>query len=146
MEYTNLNVWMETRKLVSEVYDMTKLLPRDEAFGLISQINRAVVSIPSNIAEGCGRKHSKETIHFLYIARGSLYELETQIYLSLDQKYISNIIFQKLLRDILECKKLINGFLNYYTRLSKKLSTVNRQLTTDNYHPINEHHQSRKSE
>jgi four helix bundle protein len=80
MEYINLDVWIESRKLTNLVYDLTKNYPKEEIFGLTNQIRRCAVSVPSNIAEGCGRNTSKETIYFLFIARGSLYELETQIY------------------------------------------------------------------
>ena len=86
--YTELEVWIESRKLVNEVYLLTKEFPVSENFGITNQIRRCAVSIPSNIAEGCGRSSAKDTIRFLHIARGSLYELETQLYLSLDQEYI----------------------------------------------------------
>lgn len=64
-------------KTVNEIYKLTQFYPKSEMYGLISQSNRAAVSIPSNIAEGLGRKHKKDTIQFLYISRGSAYELET---------------------------------------------------------------------
>lgn len=83
-------------------------------FGLTSQIRKCAVSVPSNIAEGYGRNTSKETIHFLFIARGSLYELETQLYLSYDQNYIEKEEFENILLQITLCKKLINGCINYY--------------------------------
>ncbi|WP_344832335.1 four helix bundle protein [Chryseobacterium ginsenosidimutans] len=83
-------------------------------FGLTNQIRRCAVSVPSNIAEGCGRNTSKETIHFLFIARGSLYELETQIYLSSDQNYLTEERLKITLNQIILCKKLLNGFINYY--------------------------------
>ncbi|ANF49354.1 four helix bundle protein [Chryseobacterium glaciei] len=114
MEYTNLDVWIESRKLTNLVYDSTKNYPKEELFGLTNQIRRCAVSVPSNIAEGCGRNTSKETIHFLFIARGSLYELETQFYLSSDQNYLSNEKFTAILNQIIICKKLLNGFINYY--------------------------------
>lgn len=114
MEYTNLDVWIETRKLTNHVYNLTKKYPKDEIFGLTNQMRRSAISIPSNIAEGCGRNTSKETIHFLFIARGSLYELETQLFLSLDQNYINNEEIETVLLQITVCKKLLNGFINYY--------------------------------
>jgi len=77
-------------------------------------MRRSAISIPSNIAEGCGRNTSKETIHFLFISRGSLYELETQLFLSLDQNYINNEEIETVLLQITVCKKLLNGFINYY--------------------------------
>ncbi len=72
-----------------------------------------MVSVPSNIAEGCGRKHIKETIHFLSIARGSLYELETQIYISKDLNFINEVDFNKTLQSIEHVGKLINGFIRF---------------------------------
>lgn len=69
MEYTNLDVWIESRRLTNLVYNSTKKYPKEEIFGLQNQIRRCAVSVPSNIAEGCGRNTSKETIHFLFIAR-----------------------------------------------------------------------------
>ena len=116
MEYTNLDVWIECRKLTNIVYNSTKNFPKEEIFGLTNQIRRCAVSVPSNIAEGCGRNTSKETIHFLFIARGSIYELETQLYLSLDQNYIEKEEFGNILSQVILCKKLINGFINYYKK------------------------------
>jgi four helix bundle protein len=116
MEYTELDVWIESRKLVKMVYDITKTFPKEELYGLVNQMRRSAVSVPSNISEGCGRRTSADTIHFLHIARGSLYELETQIYLSSDQNYISDSERNSLLNQIGLCKKLTNGFINYYRK------------------------------
>lgn len=79
MIYKDLEVWKQSMVLVTEVYQATGDFPKEELFGLVSQMRRAAVSIPSNIAEGCGRKNTKEYIQFLYISKGSLFELETQI-------------------------------------------------------------------
>lgn len=117
MEYSKLDVWLEARKLVNLLYDFSKLFPKEELFGLTNQMRRASISIPSNIAEGCGRQTSKETIHFLHISRGSLYELETQFYLAFDQKYIGENNFNIALAQIKICKKLLNGFINYYKKI-----------------------------
>jgi len=114
MEYKNLEVWTEARKLTSLVYTSTKNYPKEEIFGLTNQMRRCAVSVPSNIAEGCGRSSSKDTIHFLFIARGSLYELETQFYISSDQNYLSEEELEISLDKIIICKKLLNGFINYY--------------------------------
>ena len=116
MDYTDLEVWKESRKLVKEIYAITSNFSRDELYGLSNQIKRSAVSIPSNIAEGCGRRTSKDTIQFLYISRGSLYELETQIYLALDLKFLNQEEFDKLQNKILYCKKLLSGFINYYKK------------------------------
>ncbi|MCQ9640484.1 four helix bundle protein [Chryseobacterium sp. WG14] len=119
-DYTELEVWIEGRKLVNLTYILTTNFPKEELFALTSQIRRAAISIPSNIAEGCGRRTSKDTLHFLHIARGSLYELETQFYLALDQVYISKDDFEIVNRKILLCKKLISGFINYYKKIENE--------------------------
>jgi len=80
--HKDLKVWQKGIELVKVIYDITKTFPSNEQFGLTSQIRRCSVSIPSNIAEGCGRNSDKELIHFLYIALGSASELETQIIIS----------------------------------------------------------------
>lgn len=118
MEYTKLEVWVEARKLTNLVYLITKNFPKEEMFSLTNQIRRCSVSIPSNIAEGCGRQTHKETIHFLHISRGSLFELETQFYISFDQKYIQQNEFNNLIEQIQICKRLVNGFINYYKKMS----------------------------
>ena len=115
--YIELDVWVEGRRLVSQVYELTKSFPREEVYGLTSQLRRCAVSVPSNIAEGCGRQTPKETIHFLYISRGSLYELETQMFLAFDQQYIRKEGLQQILTQIETTKKLLNGFINYYKKL-----------------------------
>lgn len=75
--YKNLEVWKKSMQLVKEVYTITVVFPKQEAYGLTSQTRRAAVSVPANIAEGCGRLFKKDTRQFLHVARGSLYELET---------------------------------------------------------------------
>ena len=115
--YIELDVWVEARKLVNQVYILTNDFPKEEFYGITNQIRRCSVSIPSNIAEGCGRQTPKDIIRFLYISRGSLYELETQLFLSKDLKFISEEKFKKILIQIETCKKLLNGFINYYKKL-----------------------------
>jgi len=112
--YTELEVWKNARGLVKSVYTLTKRFPNTELYSLTNQINRSVISVPSNIAEGIGRQTDKETVHFLYIAKGSLFELETQIYLAFDLEYISEAELEEILRTITSCKKLLNGFINYF--------------------------------
>jgi four helix bundle protein len=104
MEYIKLEVWVEARKLVNQVYELTKAFPVEELYALTNQIRRCSVSIPSNIAEGCGRQTSKDTIHFLHISRGALFELETQFYIALDQGYISKNDFEVIDKQIQSCK------------------------------------------
>ena len=117
MNYTELDVWKYSRELVKLVYVLTKSFPKEEMYALTNQIRRSVVSVPSNIAEGIGRQSNKETIHFLYIAKGSLFEVETQLYLSFDLEYISETELKAILEKVVSNKKLLNGFINYYKRL-----------------------------
>jgi four helix bundle protein len=116
-KYTELDVWKNSRELVKIIYNLTKKFPKEETYGLMNQMRRCSISVPSNIAEGCGRQHSKDSIQFFYIARGSLYELETQLYLCLDQNYINSDDFKMCLEKIEVCQKLLSGFINYYQKL-----------------------------
>lgn len=118
VDYTNLEVWIESRKLTLMIYTLTKDFPSQEIYGLTSQIRKCSISIPSNIAEGIGRQHQKEKIHFFHISRGSLFELETQLFLSWDLKFINDVQLEELQSQIVLCKKLINGFIRY---LNKKI-------------------------
>lgn len=117
--YIDLDVWKQARILSKEVYLVSSNFPSDEKFGLSSQIRRAAVSIPSNIAEGCGRNHPKDSIQFFYIARGSVYEVETQLYLAFDLEFIEEIDLKTLLLKLETTRKLLNGFINYYQKLVK---------------------------
>lgn len=112
--YTDLDVWKIARKLVKTVYSLTSQFPNTEIYSLTNQINRSVISIPSNIAEGIGRQSDKETIQFLYISKGSLFELETQLFLAHDLEYISERQLLEVLEEITSVKKLLNGFINYF--------------------------------
>ncbi|MDX5338946.1 MAG: four helix bundle protein [Cyclobacteriaceae bacterium] len=94
--YKELLVWQKSIELAVEVYQLTEKLPKEEKFGLISQINRSVISIPSNIAEGAGRNTSKEFNNFLGIAQGSSFELDTQLIISNRLNFISDEDYQKL--------------------------------------------------
>ena len=112
-KYTDLDVWKQARILASVIYEITGSYPKSEQFGIISQIRRCAISVPSNIAEGCGRQHTKETIQFLNISRGSLYELETQLYISKDLKFINEEQLNNCLQQIESLGKLINGFIRF---------------------------------
>ena len=114
------------------IYQLTKKFPEGERFGLTSQLRRAAISVPSNIAEGCGRNHVKDSIQFYFVARGSLYEIETQLVLSQDLEMISSVEFQEIINQVTRCKKLLNGFINYFQGLSDhQPTTINEQL--ENY-------------
>jgi four helix bundle protein len=107
-DYKTLDVWLKTSALVKDIYILTKHYPKEELFGLVSQMRRSAVSIPSNIAEGIGRNSPNETLHFLTISRGSLFELETQLHLSKNLEFINTENFNLINSLIEECKKLLN--------------------------------------
>ena len=109
--YRNLMVWQNSRKLVKQIYDLTGKFPSEEKFGLANQIQRAAVSIPSNIAEGYGRNSDKEMIRFLSIAKGSLYEVETQLYIAIDLNYLSEKETQPVMEQCNEIGKMITGLI-----------------------------------
>jgi four helix bundle protein len=109
--YKDLLVWQKAIKLVKETYLLTRLLPEDEKFGLISQLKRSSVSIPSNIAEGWGRNSTKSYIQFLRIARGSLLELETQLIICKELTYVSVETYDKINDLIVEESKMLNALI-----------------------------------
>lgn len=111
MNYRNLEVWKRSLDLTADIYRLTKQLPKEELFGLSDQMRRAVVSIPSNIAEGYGRNSNKEMIRFLSIAKGSLYEVETQLYIAIDLKYLSEKETQPVMEQCNEIGKMITGLI-----------------------------------
>ncbi|MDR6196774.1 four helix bundle protein [Siphonobacter sp. SORGH_AS_0500] len=123
--YAELKVWKECRMLTAEVYRVTRGFPKEELFGLTSQMRRCAVSIPSNIAEGCGRNHFRDSLQFFFISRGSLYELETQMYIASDQNYILESEVNTLFSQLSTCKKLLNGFIKYFEQLKDKQQTTN---------------------
>jgi four helix bundle protein len=112
--YRELEVWKEAKKLVAEIYQITKTFPDEEKWCLTQQIRRAAISIPSNIAEGIGRNHAKDTIQFLYTSRGSLYELETQLFISFDLNYLNEGTLENVFISCNQVGKLLAGFINYY--------------------------------
>ena len=119
MEYVELEVWKESRSLVNSVCKATMQLPIESVYKLTSWLRRCAVSVPSNITEEYGRRTFNGAIQFSHISRGSIYELETQLYLALDQKYLMQTDFDSLKSQIKKCKKLINEFINYYKSRSK---------------------------
>ncbi|MFZ4413737.1 MAG: four helix bundle protein [Bacteroidales bacterium] len=110
--YKELIVWQKAMDLIVEVYHATGDYPKEEKFGLSSQMRRAVVSIPSNIAEGFGRKTTVDFIHFLHIARGSLYEFQTQAEASMRLSYLSDQNCTQLIEKSVEIEKLLNGLIH----------------------------------
>jgi len=119
--YRDLIVWQKAMILAKETYRITRPFPRDEIYGLTSQIRRAAVSIPSNIAEGWGRKSRRDFIRFLTIARGSATELESEILLSSEIGYLSKEIAESFIKDTIEIGKMLNSLIK---SLQAKLSAV----------------------
>lgn len=111
MNHKNLEVWKKSMDLVEVVYALTLMFPDTEKFGLTNQMRRAVVSIPSNIAEGAARKSDKELIQFLHIALGSLAELETQYLIAVRLKYCN--MNEGIENGLLEMKRLLLGLRNH---------------------------------
>lgn len=109
--YKDLLIWQKGIALVKSVYLLCEKLPKDEMFGLQSQMKRAAISIPSNIAEGYGRNYSQNYIQFLRMGRGSLLELETQLIISRELKLVGKELFQKVQGLITEENKMLNAFI-----------------------------------
>ena len=105
--YKDLKVWQKSYNLCLDIYRTTKEFPKEELYGLSSQIRRSAVSIPSNVAEGYGRKTTADYMRSLYIAYGSNCELETQILLAGDLKYVEKGKLNKLKNDIAEVERML---------------------------------------
>ena len=107
--HMDLDVWKMSMDFVDELYNITDTFPSSEKFGLASQLRRAGVSIPSNIAEGAGRFYEKEFIQFLYISMGSLSEVETQLEIAKRRGYIYSI--EPQITTMIRIRKMINGLI-----------------------------------
>lgn len=116
--YRDLIVWQKARKLVKEVYATTRRFPKDELYGLTSQMRRCSVSVPSNIAEGQGKRTTGEFLQHLGHARGSLFELETQIFLAGDLEFCSEKRAAELLAMAEEVRKILHGLISSLTHHS----------------------------
>lgn len=112
-DYHQLQAWKDALSFVKEIYDMTKAFPNSEIYGLCSQIQRAAVSIPSNIAEGCSRSSKKEYRHFLEIALGSAYEVESQLRIAQMLDYLSEAKLTTMLDKIDHIQRMLSSLINY---------------------------------
>jgi four helix bundle protein len=110
-DFIKLKIWQKGMELVKQVYELVAEFPADERFGLKSQMTRAVVSIPSNIAEGSAKKTSKHYVTYLEIALGSAYELETQTLISTELGYGDKQLRESVLKNIDEEQKMLQGFI-----------------------------------
>jgi four helix bundle protein len=113
-DYKDLAAWKQAMELVREIYTVTRSFPREELFGLTSQMRRSAVSIPSNIAEGKGRYSQKELLQFLYKARGSLMELETQVYIARDLGYLDPQVGQCVSAKVLAVARILSGLIKRF--------------------------------
>ncbi len=112
--FKELQIWQMAMEIVDDVYTITKDFPKQEMFGLSSQKRRSAVSIPSNIAEGCGRGSNRQLVQFLNIAQGSAYELETQVYIAIKQEYGDRATLEHIALKINALQKMIYVFKNKF--------------------------------
>jgi four helix bundle protein len=122
--YKELKLWQKSIDLVTQIYAVTRDFPSAEKFGLVSQINRSAVSIPSNIAEGAGRNSDKEFMQFLAISHASSFELETQLIISNKLNYISLLHLNELTERITEVQKMNFAI---QSKLREKIQHVNKE-------------------
>ena len=125
MNHKDLQVWIQSMELVTVVYKLTEQLPKNEDFGLKSQLQRAAVSIPTNIAEGAGRNHQKENIQFCHVSLGSLTEVETLLIISNKIYQIQTDTISKMLQ---RTKELLLGYIRYLKRsIGRETGGVRRE-------------------
>ena len=113
-EFRSLEIWKRSHSFTLKVYEMTKnFFPKEELFVLTSQLRRSAASIPTNIAEGCGRKTNTELARFLQISLGSASEAEYLLLLAKDLQYINEDVFNKYNIEVIEIKKMLNAFIQH---------------------------------
>ena len=122
--HKDLRVWQQSIEMVTSIYLMTQSFPKEETFGLVSQLRRASVSVPSNIAEGYARGTDKEKLHFLRISSGSMSEVETQLLLGLNLGYIGQEKYNELSEIVTSVWKQLNSLISSI----KKRLTPQEQL------------------
>lgn len=110
--FRDLLIWQKAMALVTHTYTVTTNFPKDEQFGLTSQIRRCSISIPSNVAEGFGRGTNKDYYRFLTISIGSLFEFQTQIEIAYNLKYISETEFNTIFENSRELERMLSSFMN----------------------------------
>ncbi len=111
--YRDLQVWQKAMELVFCIYEITQDFPKHELYGLTRQLRRAAVSVPSNIAEGKGRSSDKDWCVFLYHARGSLHELETQLLIASHLGYLQSAEAQRINHQVAEIARMLNGLISF---------------------------------
>lgn len=110
--FRKLVIWTRSIGLVTRIYQLTNTFPSHERFGLVSQMQRSAVSIPTNIAEGSAKTSNKDFARFLEISIGSSLELETELIIALNLKYVDSMIFEDIQNEIIELQKMITVFKN----------------------------------
>ena len=118
-DFTSLEIYQLSEELVVSIYEISKIFPKEEIYGITSQIRRAVISIPLNIAESCGRFHYKDKIQFLYNSRGSLLEVKSLISIVARLGYLKDKPKKKLLAEVERLGVKINNFIKYLKTQSK---------------------------
>jgi four helix bundle protein len=108
--FLNLEIWKRSHELTLKTYQVTRNFPKEELFGLTSQMRRSSSSVPTNIAEGCGRNSNAQLANFLQIGTGSCSELQYQLILSKDLSYIDEAVFNELHSDVTGIRKMIFGY------------------------------------
>ena len=111
--FKDLDAWKESHKLVLMTYEVTKQFPKEEMFGLVSQLRRAIISVTSNIAEGFSRQSYKDKVYFYSMALGSLTEVQSQLQASFDLKYINKEKFEEIDSQTIIANKIINGLIKH---------------------------------
>ena len=106
-DFHNLLIWKRSHQLTLDIYKLSQSFPKDELFGLTSQIRRAISSVATNIAEGCGRDSNKDFAHFLQISIGSASEVEYELLLAHDLKYINSEEYERLTNEVVAIRKMI---------------------------------------
>ena len=114
-DFKKIKVWQIADKLTQDIYRVTQNFPAEEKYGVTSQLRRAALSVPTNVAEGCVRKSLKEYLQFLYIAKGSLSETEYLLHISNKLNYLADNEYKELESDRVECIKTLNGLINFIT-------------------------------
>src|SRR3954466_13517359 len=118
--YLKLDAWKNSMELTKKIYQPIKSYPKEEQYNLSSQTKRAAVSIAANIAEGMGRQYRKDTLQFLHIARGSVYELETLLRVATMVKILEETVFVEFLADLDSIIKQLSGLIKYFQKAELK--------------------------
>ncbi len=131
--FKELKIWSKALELSVSVYKVTSSFPKEDKFGLISQIKRSAVSIPSNIAEGAGRNSEKEFLYFLSVANGSAYELQTQLLISNKLNFLKDEVLDSMLKELDEIQKMNYNFQKILKQNVLKTKPVSQKKETMQY-------------